>query len=108
MEHFHTYVPTTKGTTEIVLPECGENLTVFTIDFHPILIGGDQLTSKQGRGAQRNRTNSIKAEERLLGLIPCAEDWHTKVVLLSVSACFIPTSVIDIWLASFLSSLNQW
>ena len=46
--------------------------------------GGDQLTKARARGAKKTRMNSTSAEQRLDGLIPCVEDWHTKLVLIEV------------------------
>ena len=52
--------------------------------FHKILFGGDQLTAARARGAQRIRMNSTSPQEKLEGLIPCSEDWHTKLNQLGV------------------------
>ncbi len=52
---------------------------------HLILLGGDQLTAAQARGAKKTRVNSVTCGTRLDGLIPCAEYWHTKMNLLDVS-----------------------
>ena len=53
--------------------------------FHKILFGGDQLTVARARGSQRIRINSETGVDRLQGLVPVAEDWHTLVILLGVS-----------------------
>lgn len=55
--------------------------------FYQILFGGDQLTVARARGSQHIRMNSDTAVDRLLGLIPVTEDWHTSVVLLGVRLC---------------------
>ena len=52
--------------------------------FHQILFGGDQLTVARARGSQRIRKNSERGNERLEGLTPVCEDWHTKLCLLGV------------------------
>ena len=54
--------------------------------FHQILFGGDQLTVARARGSQRIQVNSESQADRLQGLVPVAEDWHTKVTLLEVGA----------------------
>lgn len=46
---------------------------------HKILCEEDQLTAARARGAQMNSTSP---QERLEGLTPCSEDWHTKLNLL--------------------------
>lgn len=53
--------------------------------FRPILFGGDQLTAARARGSQQIRLNSDRASDRLCGFIPVSEDWHTSVILLTVS-----------------------
>ena len=52
--------------------------------FHPILVGGDQLKAARGRGAKKAKVHTVSPTSRLEGLIPVAEDWHTKVTLLEV------------------------
>ena len=47
-------------------------------------MGGDQLTAARGRGAKKAKVHADSPTSRLEGLIPVAEDWHTKVVLLEV------------------------
>ena len=54
--------------------------------FHHILFGGDMLTAKHARGSKYVRSNSTRGLDRLEGLLPVAEDWHTKVCLLGVSS----------------------
>ena len=52
----------------------------------PILFGGDQLTAARARGAKKAKFNSYCSVTQLDGLIPCAEDWHTKMNFLGVSS----------------------
>ena len=60
--------------------------TEYTEQHHAVtLIGGDQLTVARARGAQKIRSNSFKSEDRLDGLLPVAEDWHSKICLLQVT-----------------------
>jgi len=66
----------------------GENIEVPHAAFQKIFFGGDQHTVARARGAQKVRVNSVSPQARLEGLIPCAEDWHTKLNLLGVSSCF--------------------
>ena len=43
------------------------------------LFGGDQLTVARARSAKRHRQDSATSVERLDGLVPVVEDWHTKM-----------------------------
>ena len=87
MEHLHKYVPTETKTIEVNLPQTGDKIDVTKTDFHTILFGGDQLTSKRARGSQMIRSNSITSTEQITGLLPCTEDWHARLCLLEVSCC---------------------
>ena len=86
MKSLHSYVPTTQYQKEyhIATDEvdvCDEFL------FHKVLFGGDQLTCACARGGQKARTSEENDRDRLLGLVPVVEDWHTKVCLLEVRTC---------------------
>ena len=71
MENLHQYVPTKSvGSSR----EIAENY----------LFGGDQLTCARARSAKRHRQDSATAVERLEGLLPVIEDWHTKMWLFEV------------------------
>lgn len=52
--------------------------------FHHVLLGGDQLTVQRATGSKKERNNEDRGIDRLEGLIPVVEDWHTKVVVLKV------------------------
>ena len=82
MEELHKYVPSTPTVTTVAL--CGETLEHRDTNQHKILLGGDQLTAARARGAQALRCNHGTCEDRLVGLIPTVEDWHTRVILLQV------------------------
>ena len=56
-------------------------VTMEQYHYHNILFGGDQLTN----GSQRICQYSEFERRRLEGLVPCVEDWHTKVISLEVS-----------------------
>lgn len=49
------------------------------------VFGGDQLTCERATGVQRLRKTSIDKDERLQDILPTAEDWHTKMTMLTVS-----------------------
>ncbi len=84
MEHVHKYVPAIRTSEEVIIPSTGEHVRTESVDFHPVIFGGDQLTVKRARGSQKIRSNSTDEAEKLEGLLPLAEDWHTKVCLLEV------------------------
>ena len=77
-----TYVPSTPTVTTVAL--CGGTLEPRDTNQHKILLGGDQLTAARARGAQALGCNHGTREDRLVGLIPTVEDWHTRVILLQV------------------------
>ena len=84
LEHSQGYVPATAVNREVTLPS-GETMEYTEQHYAVTLIGGDQLTVARARGAQKIRSNSFKSEDRLDGLLPVAEDWHSKMCLLQVT-----------------------
>ena len=48
------------------------------------LFGGDQLTCARARSAKRHHQDSATPLEKLDGLEPVVEDWHTKMCLFEV------------------------
>lgn len=88
LDSLHQYVPTVTSvhTTEIPGSSGSSEAVEFPVDnFHYVLFGGDQLTAVRARGGKNIRSNSERGRDRLQGLIPVIEDWHTKVCLLGVS-----------------------
>ena len=88
MCHLHHYVPSLEYSTQVFIPGIGETAEVHHAAFNKIFFGGDQLASARARGAKRARVNSSSPIARLDGLVPCCEDWHTKLNLLGVSVKF--------------------
>ena len=86
--HLHQYVPLVQTTKSVHVPVTEEEVDVSQASFRRILLGGDQLTTARARVAIRSRVNSVTSATRLDGLIPCAEDWHTKLNLLDVSKLY--------------------
>ena len=84
MESLHEYVPTHSTLSKEAIPRDNEEVDVMNDKFHPILFGGDQLTVARARGCQKIRKNSERGKERLEGLTPVCEDWHSKLCLLGV------------------------
>lgn len=84
MEHAHTYVPFVPYTEERCISN-GDKIDVTKAVMHKIIFGGDQLTVARMRSAQRSRLNGETPLAKLNGLVPVAEDWHTKANFLGVS-----------------------
>lgn len=83
LQHVHKYVPSKTVDRELKLPD--EETMKYTEQHYAVtLVGGDQLTVARIRGAHRIRSNSTKSEDRLDGLLPVAEDWHSNMCLLQV------------------------
>lgn len=83
MKKLHQYVPGVNKSIEQDLG--GEKIQVEEVIMHPILFGGDQLTAQRARAAKLSMAGESTSKERLEGLVPVIEDWHTKQALLVVS-----------------------
>lgn len=85
LEHYHLkYVPTCAAEGHHILPD-GSDLQVDDTRFFSVLLGGDQLSVARARGAQALRASHNTPQERLEGIIPVVEDWHTRMTLMRVS-----------------------
>lgn len=93
MEHYQQYVPINSTEDHYTDPSNGDVIDIHIDDFHHILFGGDQLTVERARGSQKVRSNSERGRERLEGLQPVVEDWHSRVALLKVHVCIIKVEV---------------
>lgn len=87
MESLHEYVPTYTTTSRVTVPG-GEEVTVTNDHFYETIFGGDYLTAARARGCQRIRKNSERGKERLQGLKPVCEDWHSKLCVLGVRSSY--------------------
>ena len=87
------YVPLTIHSKEVEVPSTEETMSMQEAHIHQILFGGDFLTAKRARGAQRIRSNSTHDYDKLKGFLPVSEDWHTKQCFLSVSDTICKTGV---------------
>ena len=85
MSTLHQYVPVVEYTEQYYIPSSQQSVQVPKASLHQIIIGGDQLTAARGRGAEKAKLHADSPVSRLDGLIPVAEDWHTKLNLLEVS-----------------------
>lgn len=85
MEEIQKYAPLHSQRIEIEIPGVSEKQETFADDFHHLLFGGDMLTAKHARGSKNIRSNSARGCDRLEGLLPVTEDWHTLVCLVGES-----------------------
>ena len=90
MSHLHQYIPAVEHTKYVLIEGTGETVKVQQDIIHKVLFGGDQFPASRGRAAKRMKANSVSPISRLEGLIPTAEDWHTKLNLLQVFTLFSP------------------
>ncbi len=86
LERVHQYVPMVEMMKEVHIPSLNKAVQVPTALSHPIQFSGDQKTAARARGAQNARMNSTLPSDRLVGIIPVAVDWHTKVKVVDVSS----------------------
>ena len=84
MEAIQKYVPLHSEKIEVEIPSVSKKQVTFADRFHHLLFGGDMLTAKHARGSK----NSARGSDRLEGLLPVVEDWHTKVCLIGVSLVY--------------------
>ena len=83
LEHYMTLVPTTTALGHYSLPS-GDIMEFNNTRFHQILFGGDQLAVARIRGTQALRDTQDKPTDRLEGVSPVVEDWHTRMTLMKV------------------------
>ena len=84
LTHLHQYVPQVPYVVEKTI-STGEIVHTNNAQMHKILVGGDQMTAARTRAALSSRSNAETPSNRLDGLIPVVEDWHTKANFLGVS-----------------------
>ena len=84
MDILHKYVPRFNTKETILLPN-GEEYSFDTDNLFKILVGGDQLTVTRARSSIGIRRTHTTNTEKLHGLIPVVEDWHTRLTLMQVS-----------------------
>ena len=88
MENLHKYVPAIHTNELVHLPD-GDTIEVEKVDMWEVLFGGDQLTVARSRGARAIQASHPTADDRLEGLVPTIEDWHTRVILLKVHCMYM-------------------
>lgn len=85
VSHLHQYVPVIEFSEEQVISSSSEKVEVPKAVFSPVLLGGDQLTAARVRGAQKAKVSDDVPVNRMEGIVPVAEDWHTKMNFMGVS-----------------------
>ena len=85
LSHLHQYVPVMEYDEDLFVPSINEEVTVPKALFSPVLLGGDQLTAARARGAKKAKVSANIPLKRLEGIVPVAEDWHTKMNFMAVS-----------------------
>ena len=83
MDSLHQYVLSISKDITVDLPD-GHSINYKDVDMWETLFGGDQLTAARIRGAISIRANHPTTLQRLEGLIPTVEDWHTRMTLMKV------------------------
>jgi L1 cell adhesion molecule like protein len=84
MTHLHQYVRTVCTSQERTI-STGQTVQEESTSLRPILVGGDQLTAARARSAIKSKMNGQTHTKTLSGIVPVAEDWHTKANFLGVS-----------------------
>ena len=83
--YHHQLVPVEEGIEERTIKSTGAVARIPVAIVHPLCMGGDQLTAARMRGARKSKVHEATVTKRLEGLVPVAEDWHTKMSILGVS-----------------------
>ena len=89
MDVLQQYVPMMEMVKDYPVPSIGRTVQVVTALTHLLPFAMDQKTVVRARGAQKAKINAAFSSRRLAGLVPAVADWHTKVMLLNVSALHI-------------------
>lgn len=84
VSHLHQYVPVIEFEEEQPIHSSNEIVMVPKAVFSPVLLGGDQLTASRVRGAKKAKVSDNVPSNRFEGIIPVAEDWHTKMNFMGV------------------------
>ena len=83
LEHYMKLVPSLSAEGKYTLSN-GEVISFDDTRFWEVLFGGDQLTVARIRGTQALRDTEETALNRLQGIVPIVEDWHTRMTFLKV------------------------
>ena len=84
LTHIADYIPTVVASKETII-STGEKVAVDKSKMHHILVGGDHMTAARARAAIEAKGNGQTSFNRLDGIVPVLEDWHTKGNFMGVS-----------------------
>ena len=98
MKVHQDYVPVNVAKGVLTLSN-GSSESYNDTTFHEILFGGDQLTVARARGTKTMRCTHDRATDRLEGLTPVVEDWHTRMTVMKVSRC--DGSCVSLWVLRY-------
>lgn len=104
MEHLHKYIPERIVKEHYVIDDI--DMVIEKSSISPVLFGGDQLTASRARSAKKAKINSTTSSKRMDGLVPVAEDWHTKLTLLSVSSYLRKLTMRELIVGPILHTMN--
>lgn len=88
LDSLHQYVPSKEINVTLTLPD-GNKIERSDYRLTRILLGGDQLTVARIYGAQGMRRSHDHTKEKLSGIIPVVEDWHSRQTLMQVISVVI-------------------
>ena len=88
LDSAHKYVPAISEDRSLILPS-GKVSKYTETNMWQTLFGGDQLTVARARGAIDIRFTDDSEKDKLHGLIPVVEDWHTRMTFLKVSTTLL-------------------
>lgn len=83
-QHHHQLIPIKEYSEEFTVRSTGITVKIPKARIHPVLFGGDQLTAAMLRSARQAKVHEDSPGTRLEGLVPMAEDWHTKMNTMGV------------------------
>jgi len=90
----HKYIPVIPSDDLRMLPN-GQMVPHKDFKVHCIPVTGDQVTVARIRGARAARHGSEKKLDRLEGIVPFVEDWHTRQTMMMVFLCsYVATYIV--------------
>lgn len=87
LDSAHKYVPAISEDRSLILPNGKVSKSTETNMWQTLF--GDQLTVTRARGAIDIRFTDDSEKDKLHGLIPVVEDWHTRMTFLKVSTTLL-------------------
>ena len=82
LQNVHKYVPQQQQEVYVTTEQYSRSKEIKMV--YPILLGGDQLSTARARSAKATKRTEKPYTNRLDGIIPVFDDWHTRVTLIGV------------------------